>query len=426
MKKQKINKSFSYSINKLIAIICIISICTSLELNANKSLLNTQNTEKLKSTVKSELSLNTVFKDKANSTTKTLSSLELSNSNKLKDAIKNKFNAQNSNSEKDKLNLRIKEEELQDYTNSRSEINNSISKLLQPEIISNQTECPRLCSKCALGECLECASNAIFYEGKCVLSCPKGTYLSKTFKSCYPCHISCPVCWDGLSNTCGLTENIPSVVTNLQDEIVKYIKTNGTKGMPQEESSTWIPKLNIVLKEEMRQNDSLNLNKNTLSFRKASNYNESGSTFKENDLSKNDVYQNYYDNFSEIELPLYSFSVNDGVLILIPGYNNELGTYIPSHWVYHQGYWSGREWNKDWRPKCPVYIKYKGDKTKIYYENGGYWFYDSGNGDWSWLNKSIQADSNNIYYDDQANSPRKFQNLGDVINNLNSVKLDVR
>jgi hypothetical protein len=93
-------------------------------------------------------------------------------------------------------------------------------------------------------------------------------------------------------------------------------------------------------------------------------------------LSQDDVYGS---NKIMIDLPIGSFSKNNGVFIPIPSYIDEKMELVASHWVYVKGMWNGRTWSDNWFPSVPSFIKTNGKRNKIYYENGGYWIYNSNN-----------------------------------------------
>ncbi len=94
-------------------------------------------------------------------------------------------------------------------------------------------------------------------------------------------------------------------------------------------------------------------------------------------LSPSDIYNT---DKQDLPLPQGSFSRIDGVFIPVPTYINKKGDLIHSHWVYKKGMWDGQEWNDQWYPRIPSFIKEKGEKNKIYFENGGYWIYDNARG----------------------------------------------
>jgi hypothetical protein len=80
------------------------------------------------------------------------------------------------------------------------------------------------------------------------------------------------------------------------------------------------------------------------------------------------------------QLPLGSYSRKDGAFIPIPSYLDENMDIVESHWIFVKGNWIGNKWVDDWVPNLPLFIKEKGEKNKIYFENGGYWIYDNRKG----------------------------------------------
>jgi hypothetical protein len=104
---------------------------------------------------------------------------------------------------------------------------------------------------------------------------------------------------------------------------------------------------------------------------------DTGDKFSQRDImSPDDVYGS--DKIS-IDLPIGSFSRNNGVFIPIPSYLNEKMNMVNSHWIFVKGMWNGRNWSETWFPNIPSFIKQKGVRNKIYYENSGYWIFNSVN-----------------------------------------------
>lgn len=68
------------------------------------------------------------------------------------------------------------------------------------------------------------------------------------------------------------------------------------------------------------------------------------------------------------------------MFIPVPSYFNKNGDLIHSHWVFKKGMWDGQTWNDQWYPRLPSFILNRGEKNKIYYENGGYWIYENSRG----------------------------------------------
>jgi len=121
--------------------------------------------------------------------------------------------------------------------------------------------------------------------------------------------------------------------------------------------NNWIYNLKVILKEDSNLSSDIN-NLDTT-------------------LSPSDIYNTDKIN---IPLPLGSFSRIDGVFIPVPSYFNKNGDLIHSHWVFKRGMWDGQAWNDQWYPRLSSFIQNRGEKNKIYYENGGYWIYESTRG----------------------------------------------
>ena len=175
----------------------------------------------------------------------------------------------------------------------------------------------------------------------------------------------------------------------LENEIKKYFNN---KPFDDGEINQWMIKLEIIFKKL------------------------GGLDFISNRLSSDDVYSSKK---IEMDLPIGSFSLNGGVFIPVPSYLNEKMELVNSHWIYVKGMWDGHNWVDEWFPKVPSFVKLKGEKSKIYYENGGYWIYDSIKGiyllnlilEWYW------SKTENIKQPDISNE--------DIISNLNTIKFDV-
>lgn len=484
----KYTSNLNRKIIMLFVIYLYITSLNALEMNNQKS-----NSEIKKTNLKSKTdnALESSNKAKQNEASSTLNNLN--NGNNYGTIDFNSGVTENMSDNRDNNNINnnsnaeilINQYKTASLENKNSAIidNNMKDKQLEEENSKLNNNCPKLCKQCALGECLQCDSNAYFYEGRCILICPEGTYLNKEYRTCSKCHSDCPVCWNGFSNTCGTIEGLYSVVTSLQEEVKKYIRLVDKKGLPISEKEIWLAKLNILLKNEMQENEYLKfkntyMKKNTsdisnkdkdnnLHFLKY-NYRKKNSQIYDNEvvekadnnekefnyisnqinepfssqisLNKIEVYKNYNDNYSEIELPICSFSINNGIVILIPGYINNEGNLIPSHWVFKNGQWSGRDWNPNWKPQLPVFIKYKGDKTKIYFENNGFWYYNKNINQWSFIldnkNKNSSVSSNNddsrnsnddyFYSSDNNSTNNNIVDLDKFLYNMNNTKLNVR
>ena len=253
-------------------------------------------------------------------------------------------------------------------------------------IIDNKRQCGSFCLKCIDTEnniCKECEHGTFNFNNNCYLSCPDGTYLDKDWKECRKCHVDCPVCWGSNNNMCGTKPGMSTEVVILENEIRSYFSAFT---FSQAEIEQWVSSLKVVFKNGMNQ-DPNNMLLDT--------------------LSTTEVYSN--ENI-EVNLPIGSFSSINGVFIPIPSYFNTKGQFISSHWVYRNGMWDGKNWNEAWFPRLPSFIKYKGNLNKIYFENNGYWVYNTTK-EWYWIKssslKELVTDKN------------------EIISNLNHVKIDV-
>jgi hypothetical protein len=179
--------------------------------------------------------------------------------------------------------------------------------------------------------------------------CPEGTYTDNEWQVCRKCDIACPVCWGPFSDMCGTTVGIKTTAVLLENEIRIYFQH---EMFSSQNISKWLSGLAVIL-HNVKGEDKFN---------------------KMDILSPDDVYGT---DKMLVDLPIGSFSGNNGVFIPIPSYLNENMEMVNSHWVNVGGMWNGRSWSDNWFPNVPSYIKNKGIKDKIYYENGGYWIYNS-------------------------------------------------
>ena len=111
-----------------------------------------------------------------------------------------------------------------------------------------------------------------------------------------------------------------------------------------------------------------------------------------------------------IELPVGSYSNNNGVFIPIPSYLYNNTYFIQSHWIYVSGVWNGNKWLNSWSPIVSSYLTHHAKKEMLYVENEGYWMYDNNSSEWIWSKTSIQV----IKHQDKANQK--------VLNGLNTIK----
>lgn len=133
----------------------------------------------------------------------------------------------------------------------------------------------------------------------------------------------------------------------------------------------WLNKINVILKDVNPKNVFPPNHKSRIAIK----------TGEQNDLdntiSIGDVYGST--KITE-ELPIGSFSRQNGVFIPIPSYLDENTDIVESHWIYVKGSWLGNKWIDKWVPSLPSFIKHLGRKNRMYFENGGYWIYDNRKG----------------------------------------------
>ena len=245
-------------------------------------------------------------------------------------------------------------------------------KLKEVEEIVIQ-KCSYRCLECQNNNCLKCENSYFLYNTICNFTCPPGTFADGHV--CTPCDFSCPVCWSGDKNQCGLIKGKNALIVKLQDEMKKIlIATN----LSNSERSKILSSLNIILKEEMEEKPL---------------------------LSTGEIYQNAFQS-KTIDLPIFSFSEFNGIFFFIPPSNES-----KSHWKFKEGMWDGKAW-KEWTPKLPLFIKLYGDKEKIYYENQGYWYNE--NNFW----KRIEGKK-------LSNRKGTSENINYLLANLNSIKINV-
>jgi hypothetical protein len=229
-----------------------------------------------------------------------------------------------------------------------------LAKLKSKQFIIKETpKCEALCLECNNDNkslCLVCKPGIFQYENKCYSKCPEATYPDLEWQVCRPCDSSCPICWGPLQNNCGNTPGVMTKVLLLENEIKEYFRNKAyeTTGLLQ-----WLHNASIILDKT---GEHITIESST-----------------EKSLSTDDVYGS---DKMGLDLPVGSFSQNNGVFIPIPSYLDSKMNLIKSHWVYIPGMWDGHNWLKSWYPMLPSFIKYKGDNSAMYYENGGYWIYN--------------------------------------------------
>ncbi len=114
---------------------------------------------------------------------------------------------------------------------------------------------------------------------------------------------------------------------------------------------------------------------------------------------------------ADVDLPLGSYSKLNGVFIPVPTYLNIKKELVNSHWVFKKGMWDGQRWVQQHYPRPPRFIREKGQKNKLYYENGGFWIWDAYRG-WFWLVS-------------QNNKLEQPSSVHDSLSMLNGIKIDV-
>jgi hypothetical protein len=268
-----------------------------------------------------------------------------------------------------KLNIQNKNN-LESYSNSKLKLTNKF--------------CNPLCQECAINDlnyCTICKPGVIFYQQNCIIDCPEGTYLDLSSRTCLKCSYNCPVCWGPEQNMCGLIKGINSYVVSLMKEIIQFISSYTFSRL---EVDKWINDLKFILTEE--------------------NF---GNIIDPDMMTTNEVYNT---DECQRELPIGSFSKFNGAFIPVPAYINREKQMIESHWVYKTGTWDGKRWNKEFYNRLPLFIKYKGEKNKIYFENNGYWIFNPDK-DWFWIK-----------------SKRVFEpltNVHDILVELNEIRFDL-
>jgi hypothetical protein len=245
-----------------------------------------------------------------------------------------------------------------------------------------------------LGECLTCKGGVYQYNKICYTNCPEGTWADLDWQVCRSCDPDCPVCWGPSSNMCGTVIGVQTRVVLLENEIKNYFTA---KPLNSKEVYKWMKILNIVLQKIQENKKEYNIDikggvkdfknsniKNDLLKKSSEEFNGNLNIYENFSLDGNpDAYsispeEIYHSDKVELDLPMGTFSRNDGVFIPIPAFLTKNMELVDSHWIYVKGNWDGRNWIKEWFPKLPSFIKMKGEKNKIYFENGGYWIYQVG------------------------------------------------
>lgn len=215
--------------------------------------------------------------------------------------------------------------------------------------------CSPLCLECSENDyrlCNVCKTGIFQYNNICHNNCPIGTYADNEWQVCRECDKSCPTCWGPMSDMCGSQIGTKTSVVLLENEIKKYFIT---KPFNNEEVSAWLMNLNSIMKKLPIKAEALPLDIDL------------------DTLSPEDV---YHSQKIEVELPIGSFSRNNGMFIPVPSYLNDNLDLINSHWIFVEGMWDGHKINLEWFPLLPTFIKNLGEKNKIYFENGGNWVYE--------------------------------------------------
>jgi len=218
---------------------------------------------------------------------------------------------------------------------------------------NNSSNCGPLCLDCDeedASQCNVCRTGIYRYNNQCYNKCPESTFTDEEWQVCRDCDPDCPICWGPLSDNCGSKKGVRTQVVLIENEIKNYF---AHKKLNQDEIIDWMFKLNVIMKKLTPDNQSTT---NSLDM-----------------LSLQEVYNS---DKVELDLPIGTFSKNGGVFIPIPSYLTSNFNLINSHWIFVKGMWEGGRWHLEWFPKLPSFIKYNGERNKIYYENMGYWIFD--------------------------------------------------
>jgi hypothetical protein len=203
--------------------------------------------------------------------------------------------------------------------------------------------CGPLCQECKIidiNHCTICRPGVILFQSSC--NCPDGMY-KDNLSTCQSCHVECPVCWGPESDMCGSSQDVTVRLVNLQDEIIEYLSK--TDFNPKD-IDVWVAQLKAI-NTEVRS------------------------------ILPIPIDQVYKNNTLFLDLPIGSFSKYDGTFIPIPAaFIDKTSKLTDSHWLFKKGTWDGTQWTS-YYPRLPSFIKFKGDRNKIYFENNGYWVYDT-------------------------------------------------
>lgn len=295
----------------------------------------------------------------------------------------NKSRNKSQNSNKNNSNAKI------DINNSENFTNNSNS--INQQFLTSM--CDPLCFECETTDktfninCKVCKVGVYLYKSKCYESCPIGTYPDDEWQVCRTCDELCPVCWGPLSSMCGSKKGVTSRVVLIENEIKAAFPL---KEFSKDYFNQWLKNIKIILsnakkefifgfKEDISRftqnelvSNSSNSNNNELNGL-INGHNDATAGISNIDLSPSEVYGN---SKIKLDLPFGSFSKDNGVFIPIPSYLSSSINYVRNHWIYIKGQWNGYMWLSSWNPVLPTFLIESGDKTKIYYENEGYWLFD--------------------------------------------------
>jgi hypothetical protein len=225
--------------------------------------------------------------------------------------------------------------------------------------------CSSLCLECSRIDsniCNVCKPGVFEYNNKCFHKCPIATYSDQEWQICRPCHPDCPICWGPNPDMCGNKIGISSSIVLLENEIKKYFDQ---RPFNNDEFNSWMIRLNSILKK-VKENNRIKV----VGFVETSFFKEFENL--SDTISPEDVYQT---NQIEVDPPIGSFSRSNGVFIPVPSYLSTKLELVNSHWIFIEGNWDGHNWSSKWFPRLPSFLSYKGEKSKIYYENGGFWIY---------------------------------------------------
>jgi len=295
---------------------------------------------------------------------------------------------------------------------------------------STNENCDALCLECSVNDlqsCITCKPGVFELNNKCYNNCPENTYADEEWQICLKCDPTCPICWGPSSEMCGNRKGVKTSAVLLENEIKLFFAKKKEESRNQisqrfryfefenvligkpfdlyEKASdspslendlnndridsetnkeivdninfntSWLNTINVILKDVDIGNLYPQSHKNLIKYNNNIPNGVDSAT-----ISMEDVYGS-----KKImsDLPVGSFSRKNGVFIPIPSYLDENMEIVDSHWIFVHGAWLGNKWINDWVPVLPSYIKQKGEKNKMYFENGGYWIYDNIKGETS-------------------------------------------